>query len=497
MPSRISIPVPIRIFPAIERGRLAGSITINGEELKTRVLDIEVIRRATVGIDTAKTTVNNSGGTYTGKWKGGEEVIISFDFSAGTTVIFKGFVTAPSDISSKAPRIEVSCSGYGVQAFKNPVYENYTVSTDIGQIFATLIGKYLTGHTTAGVNLTTGITATPSWQGKDLFMCLQDLAITFGANGYDFFVDENKDWSFFAKGTKIHDDNSGIAIVYGQNLLNTKLDSAFAARRNKITVQGKDLKGQMLLATRNDYTDQNESWKMTEIVRDDNLTTQEQVEAMADYLNGIGTDVGRSGTMSCIGMPGLRPGYKVMSFDPNNNIDGYVVASEITHRISGKYINEVKIYEKVPREPVFLQAIKNIITSSQKSLNQSNQSGMENSFVMVFDDTSFLDTAQCMNVGVLQGNLVITGGFTSGIAISSSKTTSDPASRGVLAVNGSGFEDSKFYVSLTGTEPYEIVTPNELHDFTTTGSIIRVQVEMLATTERPNPSIESMGFMYK
>ena len=492
----VKVTYPVRIFPKIERGKLVGSITIDGIEVNTRMFSCEIVRRATVGIDTATISVVNNNNEFTESWEGGETVIIKADFSAGTTKIFEGYATNIKPSFNKFPSIDILCSGYGIRAFNNPVFKKYTTSTDLGQIFEDLISTYLPAFTTTNVTNPVGVTATPVWQGKDLFACLKDIATVYGSNNYDFFCDFNKDWHFFSKGSNSHGPTSQIAIVYGQNHRVTNLDDPFIKKRNKVTVIGKNFKGQVIMATKKDQSDIDKYWEMATIIRDTNLTTQDAVDNAASYHLSNLTTPGRSGNVTSAGLPGLLPGYNIMIFDPINKMNGYFTVSEVKHFMSRDFSTTSTIHEQLPRDMKLVELFGRMIEKDQQNMDIDNDDGMENSFVVTFDDSSQIDAASTSsNVGISNGRLVLTSGV-AGNAVTTAVTAGSNITSIVLDINGSGYESCSFQVSVDNGNTWEDVTLRTLKTVSGVGKKLKYKILLKATPER-SPGIESVGGRYK
>lgn len=489
--------IPIRAFPKVEKEIPVGSVTIGGTEIRDRMTRAEINRRVTVGINTAKITVANLKQEYSGKWSGGEEVVVKMDYSSGTTKIFQGYVMPITDGFDRYPSIEISCSGYGVEAFKNPVYERYATATDIGQIAKDLIEAYLPSHTTTNINTSTGVTATPVWQGKDLWHCLYDLAVTYGSNGYDFYCDFDKGWHFFAKGSRKHGKTSGIAIVYGQNHRKTRMNSIFDKKYNNITVIGQDRNGQKIKYTWNNDDDESDYWRMKKIVRNTNLTTLDEVKAEAEKLVNLQKDPGRSGSVISDGLPGLLPGYSVMIYDPNNRMNGYFTASEIKHTLTiKKFETETNVHEHIPKYEAILEAVGDIKTNEQKSLSLDDEYGLDNSFPVFFtDDSQMDDDLTDDNVVVLNGRLTLASGE-NGKFVSVLETARKEVTEGLIKISGSDIEDCVFKVSIDNDVNEKIMEPRTRYSFDGSDKKIRVVIDLQKTEDRRNPSIESIGFEY-
>lgn len=497
MPSRTRVIIPIYTFPMPEKGRLTGSVLVNGEEVKSRMTEMKIVRRATVGIDTASFVLANTDDQFSNKWTGGESVEIKFDFNDGSTTVFKGYLTDIGDVFGRFPAKEIACSGFGIEAQKNPVFKVYGAETDIGQIMKELVEAYLPGHTTANIDTATGVTATPNWQGKDVWDCFYDLAVTFGSNLYDFYVDFDKDWHFFLKGSRTHGPDSGIAIIYGQNHRSTKLTNPFAVRANSVTVIGRSIKGQTIMATKTDDTDQATYWPMRIVIRDDNILTSDSCAEAAQYQLDVRKNIGRSGDVFADGMPTALPGYNIFIYDPHNNMNSYFTMSEITHAVSkSDYGTTIKIHENMPRKDPFIQTMKAITESSQKMLDIDNPYDMRHAYAMAFDNNAWIDTvASNVNVGVSNGRLILTSG-TTGTFVSVTETADETVGSFILSVTGSGYDTATFYVSLNDGGNYQAITPNTKYDLTNFtapfGNSIKVKVSMVTAT-----SIETLGVKHR
>jgi len=251
------------------------------------------------------------------------------------------------------------------------------------------------------------------------------------------------------------------------------------------------------MATRKDQDDIDNYWEMSAIIRDTNLTTQSAVDDAATFHLANRKVVGRSGTVVSNGLPGLLPGYKVMIFDPNNKMNGYFVMSEIRHSLTKDFMSTVTVHEQISRDVRITGLLKNIVDQEQQSLDIENENDLENSFNVTFDDSTQIDSnLSSSNVDVVNGRLVLTSGST-GDAITVTETAQANVTSFIMNINGSDYENSSFYVSVNGGSTWEDVTLRSLLTVSGTGKRIRYKITLNKTTKRPNPSIESIGGLYK
>ena len=480
------------IFIPITKGKIVGSILISGEEIKARTETFSVTRRVTSGVSTASVMVANIKQQYTNKWVGGEKVEIYIDYVDGTTKIFEGVITNTKPIyNNRYPEIEISASDYGRHALDVMVFTKITAATDIGQIAADLVAEYLPSHTTANINTSTGITATPEWQGKPLWDCVKELVGIYGNNDYEFYVDFDKDWHLFQRGSRVHGPTEGIAIVYGQNLINTNVNDRFVGRKNKITVIGQSVDGMPLMRTKENVSDQALYWVMQEIVKDTNLTTQSEVDNKARLLLDDKLNIGNSGTFKVDGLPGLLPGYLVMAFDPQSNIRGWVTAGEVKHTLSKKYRTGVKFHSKSPMNPPAVKVITDRVEKEQERLDLDNENGLENTYTFSFDDDTNIQTHT--NTETTRGKLVLQEAKSAGNMITDSLLTDNNVTKVFLKVNGSAIGTTIFDISNNGGESYTTIEPDTLTTLTDTGQRIKLKVGF----DTPDTQIDSLSILYK
>ena len=500
MPVKKRVIRPVRVYIPRPTRKITGSVTIDGTAETDYVTGFEVTNRVTTGMSQARVKLSNHTKRFSSKYSGGEEIQINADFVDGSAVLFKGRVIMPKPSFDRMPVLEVECNDYSVEVAKRRVTEKYTTATDIGQIAADLISEYAPNFTSTNVNTSTGITATPIWQEKKLWECLKELAVYYGNNGYDFYCDGDKDWHFYAKGTRQVEDYS---LVWGQNISRVKMDNTFIEKINRIKVIGKSLNGQTLMATKEDVTDQQKtnSWIMEDVIRDTNLTTISEVKNKASAILTARKNAGRNGTVfTKAGEIAIKAGYQTFISDPYNNLNAWYNISEVKHVLTGNgFTTEVKFYQYVPTDLSFTEVVSRSTKRDQEMMELDNEYGMTQSFPMDFDDSSNIDSdLSDDNVISLNGRLVL-GYGTVGKFVSISETAEADVTECVLQVNGANYEACIFSVSAkngaSGT--WESVTPNSKHTFTNSGKKLRVRIIMNDTDNRTNPSFSGVGLLYK
>jgi hypothetical protein len=495
MPERVRIIKPIKTFIPKPSRKAFGVFTVDGVEVQEDCAKTSLIFRVTDGASEAVLKVNNSSNKYSKRFTGGEDVVIKMDYVDGSTDFFKGWVVIPKPKFDRVPFVELTCYDYGYAAVrKKDVTKKYTISTDIGQIFKELVEEFLPGFTTAGVNTSTGIIATPIWQFKSLWDCFKELATIHPAETgkqFDFYCSTEKDWQFYERGTRT---SNADALVFGQNISKTSIDETFIKKANRIVVIGNSIKGQLNMHTV-DAADQT-PFVMSEVIRNTNLTTHDEVVNYAVNELANRNNIGTNGTVTTkSGELNILAGYRHWIFDPYNGLNDYYNISEVKHEIESQLITTVKFYEYHRSNLNTEQILNDTVSNTQSNINVENEFNMEKSFILTFDNNSQIDSDSDSNVGVANGRLVLTSG-TTGTFISTDETASSNVSSFVLRVNGSGYDTATFYVSLNDGGDYQAITPNVKYDssnFTKPmGTGIKVKIDMVAST-----SIESMGVEYK
>jgi hypothetical protein len=487
--------IPMKIMMKTAMGRPVGSVTINNTELNTRLLSGDFTRRCTTGVGTANISLANVNNEWSGKWSCGEVMRVTMDFEQGTTEVFEGYVTKITEKFDGFPRLDIEAADYGIEAARVVVFKKYTTATDIGQVVVDLITDYLPTHSTTGITNPLGVTAMPEWSGKTLWNCLSELAMIYGNSNYDFFCDSDKVWHFFQKGTRIHDKNSGVAMIYGQNHISTNVNYDLAARRNQITVIGKVKDGAQIMATKKDTADIAKYWLMSEVIRDTNISTQTEAENLATATLAVKMNVGRSGQVTSMGLPNALPGYKMFVFDPNNRMNDYYICTEIKHTIvnRGAYTTTATVHEAMPRFGRQADMLRATVQADQKIIDVENQHNMENSYAFTFDD----DTNLIHNgTRTDKSQLLLTDPNSTGACMTSVKLADRNITQCVVILNGKDLRTSEVQVTNNGIT-YVQVEPDTLHTFTTVGKRLGLKWILRTSAMDINPTLDSSYALYK
>lgn len=481
------------VFVPVAKGKLTGSILIDSTEVKSKMLNMTVTRMATNGMDTAVIALANAKQEYTDKWSGGEVVKVYLDFASGTTQIFEGRLMKTVPEFDRFPTLTIHAKDYGQEAMDVPVFKKYSTDTDIGEIADDLISEYLPNHTRGNIDTSTGVTATPEFQGMNLWDCLRELAHIYGDDDYDFYVDFDKDWHFFKKGSRTHDQTSGIAAVYGQNLITTNVNDPLMNKKNKITIKGQDVDGVPIIATKENESDQNKYWTMHEVIMDTNLTTQAQVENKAASILTERLTPKLTGKIVTDGLPGATPGYKIMVSDPGSNLNGFVTITRVSHMVRNGYRTEIEFSEGVPKpeSDEIANVMRDRVDNEQRRLSIDNEHGMENTYSFTFDDDTNIQ--QHSKTETSRGSLILQVDETVGTMITETKAADKDITKALVKVNGTNITNTEFHVSNNGGSTYESVEPNTVTTLSATGKNLRLKV----TLNSASTEIKSLSVMYK
>ncbi|RLC36026.1 hypothetical protein DRH29_05355 [candidate division Kazan bacterium] len=442
------------------------SVKIQGTEYKSDLLEFEVRRFCSQAVSFSRVVIKNFGNQYTGRFRIGNVIQLYADYSDGTTKILEGKVV---DVKyhSRPYQIELLAKDYGQDAMNRIVNKSYT-STSISSIFTDLISTYLSGHTTNNVE-TNSTQVSIAWSGKKLWHCLQDL-VKLTANTWEFYCDFDKDWHFFNKTTKT---SSTEALSYTRNLIGITPLTSISDVKHKIMVYGKSIEGLPLFYSKTTgYGEDAEDI----VIKDSNLTTLEMVKNKVDELVTAYSSTEAKGRGESLGMPTLNPGEKVYIFSPPQNIQGWYLITSFTHKLTRhRFRTRFEFQEakkRVEDLSTFLGERKIIEQEISEIMNEFD---LDYSWILDFDDSTYIDESNSSNVERSNNFLQLTSGASSGTFVSISYTTDSNVSKFALRVVGDAISDITFYVSVDNGLTYQQAVPETLYNATSEGNQIRIK----------------------
>ena len=461
----------------------------------------EYFKGGSVGIgsnttfDIADIMLTNKDGVLTREFEQNDIMKIYADFDDASTQIFEGRTNEPMYImnSSVGFALGLDASGYASDASVK-VNEVYESGITVSDCFKELRDEYLPHHSSDNTNIVDiDTTVYPAWSERPLINCFEDLMIWMD-NNYFFYCDFNKKWHVFEKGSRTCYTE---AAIYGDNMKKCELgDGDFSAKRNRVTVYGQELEGIPMM-----YTAEDEDMQTTdgfikgEVMTNNNLLTSSTVKDHAiAHLARLKT-LEQHGTVNCLGMPTLRPGYRLLTINPYCNVSDYRNVVDVTHNIGMGFYTDITVAEK---EKGILSAFEDRIRREQEQIAFKNRYNMKYAHVINFegDDTSELDTMH--QTTVWDNNLMMALSQTSGYAITEIHVAPKDVSYCVLKCSGQNLtSDADEYwvtykVSVDGVS-WENLKRDELHEIQGTGKNIRIRVDFISLTSK----IRALGLLYK
>lgn len=472
-----------------------GSDTITRND----ILDIKFNRVATGGIGEFALLLDNNAETYTDEYTGGEAVEIYLDYKDGDTLQFKGIIEKSAKVhGDMGSQYEIKGRHVSSQAYNITVTKDYT-NIELSVILKELISEYLTDYTYTNVE-TTNVTATITWEHKPFWDCVIDLCLL--ANRNDCYVDNDKDFHFFAENSKHCHLEACILGPKGSNIINVSgIGNNVSEVKNKIKVYGKTTDGQDIIYTNTDATSST-SYKVRERIIKDNLVTtvaqaEERAQAELDKLKSAETEV----ELLTFGQPLINPGETIwVSITQFRVLSKYkIVKYEHSLGIKNSYFFTTKLYlQKEPKK--FPQIFKERMEKELQSSNRVNPNDMDYTYNFDFDSDTY--TVSHSNTKVSNSYLMLASG-TSGTWISKDKSISDNITRVEIRATGSDLNASNFLISVDSGVSWESVTPGFYGAGGTeyavlgTGNQIRVKVILNSDADNATPRLDNLVAYFK
>ena len=420
--------------------------------------------------------LNNNDESYTEKYKNEEQVELLLDFSNGTTRRFLGIIEKRmKEFKDRGNILILDGSHVSSELLDITVTEEYNETITCDQILIQLVSSYLSGKGYTTTNVTaSSVRPKLKWQNIPFYEAVYDLC---KSAGFDAYVDDNKDFHFFLKGSINNEDE---AIVWNDTLIEVEgIGEDSIEIRNKITVYGEDNEGLPIIAT----SSSNSSKLKEKIIKDTNIKTESQASDIA-LLSRIDTAPTKGRALSWI-LHSLNPGEKIWIDNPPQKIHQRTRIFKLTHKFPEEQ-TEVEI-EQLTEIP---EILKNRISSETALENIPNPYKMIGSYNFTFDDSNNISLLD--NLVISDGALKMTSG-TKGIMVSAIKTLDSNISSVHLKTIGEGITGTEFWISVDGVN-YELISIETLYNLTLTpGKKLRLKIIFNSTSTVLN----SVALLYK
>lgn len=307
------------------------------------------------------------------------------------------------------------------------------------------------------------------WSNKPLFDCIKDLA---NLVDYNFYISvsttnsQHKDIHFFPSGDEVNQNEAGVSF---DNLKRIDgLGDYTGDIKNKITVHGETPGGLPIIATANDNNSQSEYGVREKVIKNQDISTYNQAKQKAKAELALNKSKAQKGKITTYFLPTLNPGQMLWVSDPPRGIHDKYQVNKVIHNISRRRtiteISEVKgipeLFQESREKEMHLEKI-------------TNPHRLENSFNITIEDASSFYVFNKTEVS--GGELRITSGNSDGSAVSNTRSSDDTITKAQIYVEGNNLGDAIFYLTANGSD-YEQVTLEELHEFTDTGTTLKLRV---------------------
>lgn len=484
-------PIPVYVFIPPNYGALHKITVTRADGTTDNITDI--IFKGTVkdsvneNIGNFSFIIDNSSEAYTNVWTGNEIVRFYCDYAtSATTLRFRGRIEKVS-----YPNNTVKIVGRSEALNLLNLLVTYSTTGETSAILKSLFDNFATDYTYTNASTST-TTMTVNWYQKPMLECIVELC---NKSGFDFYIDCNLDAHYFESGSV---KNTTEAAVHGSNILSIDdFGRDLSLVRNKVTVQGTDLAGLLILWTESStdatYGINSALGVRHKIIADENVNSVNQAESRAEAELAVALEPVYEGEAECIELATIQPGEQIKVSAPYSSLppNSYTINSfehDIVKRTTRLNINKIPLdVQNIIKRTKQWGALE---SASKPSSYDEYASEMEYSWNIGFssDSGSHSDTE-------ISGGFLKTDGSASGIWESDFNEIDANASAVVLRVKGEKLSPTKIFVSLDGGTTYRQIYGENVPavQVLTSGSNLKLRVYFgSADTE-----IEGLSLLYK
>ena len=465
-------------------------------DISNQIIGLGVKSNITTSVSTFGLSMNNPGtyvGEYTNIFTEGDDVIIWLGYGSEYIKVFRGQIEKQIFKFGPAHTIHLSGRDYGSQLLKkyvNATYEDMDPADIITDAGTGLIPKFTTGITTnnvatVGTNIT-GIT----FKNKKVFDAHRELA---KLSDFHFYIDTNKDINFFNKNSK---QSTKVAAVVGVNV--TKLDMGIDIKevRNKITVYGKNLAGDVqYLETVEDASSQtNYNGISEEIIAATELESAADVKERADGEILFKKTPPQKGSVTIPGAPYLKQGEQLRISSPYEKINGWFLPTSISHSFKGNGFTTTLTIERPTSNMITIMKQRELGESQITDL--TNVNNMTDSFVISLKDETLIETYG--DTQLSEESLILQTGKDDGTMKTESKFLNYSPLYCELRYSGESLGASIFSVTFDNeVADYQELNLKDLSGVQNTGTIMKIKVRLRRNTANPEPRLKTLCVLFK
>lgn len=509
-------------------------ITSNGttRDVTSYLLDWSVTFIATVGLSNFTLRVDNNGGRYGRIFAAGDYVDIYYDYlSTNVLIRFRGYIDgvydnldgtdgytlivegrdAPKSSTNEhfgdthitlqfTARNNLDCwlgaSGStdskgnyedGILYNSGMIMKVYDTSDSTWKIYSNLSEsqkntlKAQTGYTQTHTNT---------------YVEKSRLTMSMGVakeGDYDFRIeyDSTANQTYFM----VHPENAIVNqtehITVGQNFISlNRYGKDTTSEANRVKEKGQNDGSIIMMRSKEDTTRQSQMWikdmeETTSALASDDEVTAKATARLAELKEALA-----KGGITCCALPSLRPAEKVPLNIP------YITNSNIkikSFTISGGQDIEFNL-DIQDRETRFEKIFKDRIDDTVNITPTDNPNGMTNGIVFNFEEVSDYSLSNCQ---IEDGVLSLTSGQAIGTCTTKTKRADNNITHCELRIKANQYRNCTYRVSNDGGTTWETTLAGELHVFSSTGGLFRLEITLTEASTGVSPEFDKVNFLYK
>ena len=313
----------------------------------------------------------------------------------------------------------------------------------------------------------------------------------------DLYIDTNNDIHFFVKESVI---NKVEYVNEKTNLISfPKWGKDNTRLRNRVKLYGKEDNNIIFLKTEENTASQTAWWIKDEVIADNSITNMADLQSKADVELDILDTVSKSGTISTLGMPQIKPGDMFVCQVPSLGLAGNVKAESITWNLSKTgFLSSIQLTE---RTTDIVDIIKSLINANDLLKPYSNINDMTDAYTTYFDESPSIVTLN--GIEIVSDTLRLESGETEGDAALDSIETDGAILQCELRVltNTPGADLCTYLVSNNGGTTWFTIVPGSLtgdavHTFSGSGTTLTLKISMKSDATHI-PVIDAVCLLYK
>jgi len=313
---------------------------------------------------------------------------------------------------------------------------------------------------------------------------------------YDFYIyynssNQNTYLRVFPEESVVNRDEY---VSHEVNLISiNRYGSDTSQEANRVKVIGKTDSNILLFRRKGDSTRQSALWIKDKVETEASFTTDTEVSNRATArVNELKVSPSK-GTIQCCALPSLKPGEKIMVRIP------YILTQQVKIKSFnvafgagvGLEFNSLSIQEY---ETDFARIFKDRIDETTAITTTDNPNGMTDSLVFDFsvEDDYTLSSCQIEN-----DILSLESGETTGTCSTDTREMDDNVTQCELRIKANQYWNCTYRVTNNGGLNWESITPGTLHNFSTTGSEVKVEITLNEPQTGVSPEFDKVNLLVK